>query len=339
VEGDVEKIEPPRRCKMTKPILVVEDEKVMQEALKDWLETSGFEVDTAGDGEQALEKITHEDYGVVVLDLKLPGKDGVQVLKEATAQRPHLKAIIITAYPSVETAVETMKVGAVDYLTKPFAPEDLERLIEETIGAPTVKAEAEAEVIVEQAPEIVTIAEEEVPLHLEGGKELFKKGQYAEALREFEAVKRASPADIEARIWVQKAKVALGEPGVAVAEAEEGEAKPKECLWMRMGMVSYRLCTRNYDCLGCEFDQMMQEKMAQESPEVTEAIEKLKALPGSQRMCRYVLKGDVSHRFCTRLYQCAGCEFAQTMEDALEQKQAKLAVRREALRKKEQAKA
>jgi len=321
---------------MTKPILVVEDEKVMQEALKDWLVTSGFEVATAGDGEEALEMIAHEDYGVVVLDLKLPGKDGVQVLKEATVQRPHLRAIIITAYPSVETAVETMKVGAVDYLTKPFAPEALEKLIEETIGAPAVKAEPEA--AVEEAPAIVTIAEEEVPLHLEGGKELFKKGQYAEALREFEAVKRASPADIEARIWVQKAKVALGEPGVAVAEAEEGEAKPKECLWMRMGMVSYRLCTRNYDCLGCEFDQMMQEKVAQESPEVTEAIEKLKALPGSQRMCRYVLKGDVSHRFCTRLYQCAGCEFAQTMEDALEQKQAKLAVRREALRKKEKAK-
>jgi len=56
-------------------------------------------------------------------------------------------------------------------------------------------------------------------------------------------------------------------------------------------------------------------------------------------MCRYVLKGDVAHRFCTHLYQCATCEFGQMMEDALEQKQAKLAVRREALRKKEQAKA
>ena len=106
---------------------------------------------------------------------------------------------------------------------------------------------------------------------------------------------------------------------------------------MKLGMGSYRLCTRDYDCLTCEFDQVMQEKMAGgESPELDEALERFKELPGSQRFCRYALKGDVSHRLCTRLFQCATCEFGQTMEDALQQKLAKLATRREALRKKEQ---
>jgi len=82
---------------------------------------------------------------------------------------------------------------------------------------------------------------------------------------------------------------------------------------------------------------MMQEKMgAGESPELDAALERFKELPGSQRLCRYALKGDVSYRLCTQLFQCATCEFNQFMEDALEQKVTKLAARREALRKKEQ---
>jgi len=80
-------------------VLVVEDERIMQESLRDWLMEGGFDVATAGDGEQALEIIGREEFGVVVLDLKLPGKDGVEVLKEARTKRPELKAIIITAYP------------------------------------------------------------------------------------------------------------------------------------------------------------------------------------------------------------------------------------------------
>ena len=325
---------------MAKPVLVVEDEKLMREALRDWLVNSGFEVATAEDGEQALEMISHEDFGVVVLDLKLPGKDGVQVLKEAIACRPTFKAIIITAYPSVETAVEAMKAGAVDYLTKPFAPEALERLIEEAFEVPAAKVEVEPEVTIEEAPEIVTMAAEEIPAHLENGKELFKQRQFAQAVEEFEAVKRAAPGNIEARIWVRKAKVVLAEEAVGEAAVGE-EARPKYCVWMTMRMVSYRLCTHDYDCLTCEFDQTMQEKMAQESPEVTEAMERLKALPGSQRMCRYVVRGDISRRLCTSLYQCASCEFGQMMEDDFQQKlaerQAELVARQAALRNKEQS--
>ena len=106
---------------------------------------------------------------------------------------------------------------------------------------------------------------------------------------------------------------------------------------MRMGMVSYRICTNDYNCLACEFDQMMQEKMASgEAPELDAALERFKELPGNQRLCRYAIKGDVSYRLCTRLFQCTNCEFGQMMEDALQQKVDKLAARREALRKKEE---
>ncbi len=81
----------------------------------------------------------------------------------------------------------------------------------------------------------------------------------------------------------------------------------------------------------------MQNKMANgETPELDAALEKFKQLAGNQRLCRYAIKGEVSHRICSRLFQCVTCEFGQMMEDALEQKLAKLAVRREALRKREQ---
>ena len=117
-----------------KPILVVEDEAIMRESLHDWLVDSGYQVATVENGEEALRTITEQDFGLLILDLRLPGKDGLRVLKEARASRPELKGIIITAYPSLETAVEAMKGGAVDYLAKPVDLNQLEKLVQETLG-------------------------------------------------------------------------------------------------------------------------------------------------------------------------------------------------------------
>jgi DNA-binding response OmpR family regulator len=327
-----------------KPVLIVEDENIMRESLRDWLKEEGYEVDTAESGEEALQKIGEKEFGVAVLDLKLPGKDGLEVLREATAQNPKFKGVIITAYPSVETAVEAMKIGAVNYIVKPFAPDALEKAIEEVLGPVQAEVkpmegkvkEAAAEIpVVEEA---IAITEEEIPAHLEQGQTYFKAGRYKEALREFQSILHIAPGHIETRVWVRKAKEELAKPKVEVPEGEvavEEAVKVKECLWSKMGMVSYRICTRNYDCPTCEFDQTMQEKIAAgEAPELDEALERLKGLPGPQRICRYALKGDVSYRLCTRLFQCAACEFDQLMQDALEQKLAKLSAIREVLHKK-----
>jgi len=322
----------------------------MRESLRDWLKDEGYEVETAEQGEEALQRIAEVDFGVVVLDLRLPGRDGLEVLKEARAQRPQLKGIIITAYPSVETAVEAMKIGALDYLTKPFAPDALEKLIQETLGPVQVEIKPKSAVeesvveapVVEEAEveAVIAITEEEIPVHLQQGKDHFKVERYGEAVREFQAVLDIAPGNIETRIWIRKAKEELAKPRIELPEGEaaiEEAVKPKECVWMKLGVVSYRLCVRDYDCLDCEFDQTMQEKMAAgEAPEIEEALERLKTLPGNQRLCRYALKGDVSYRLCPRLFQCTTCEFGQLMEDALQQKMQKLAARREALRKKEQ---
>ncbi len=115
------------------PVLIVDDEPIVRESIRDWLKDAGYQVATAESGEKALEMIAKQDFSVMVLDIRLPGKTGIGVLKEVKAQRPWIKSIIITAYPSAELAAEAMKLGAVDYLIKPIQPDDLERLIRETL--------------------------------------------------------------------------------------------------------------------------------------------------------------------------------------------------------------
>jgi len=339
-----------KEAREMKPVLIIEDENIMRESLRDWLKDEGYEVETAKEGEEALEKIGKKEFSVAVLDLRLPGKDGLEVLREATEKDPKIKGIVITAYPSVETAVEAMKTGAVDYIVKPFAPDALEKAIQEILGpvqaevkpeeAKQKEAAAELPVVGRgEVGEAIAITQGEIPIHLEQGQTYMKEGRFREAAREFQSILGIDPGHMEARIWVRKAKEGLAKPKVEVGEGEgEGTVGEgvKECIWAKMGVVSNRICTRNYDCLTCEFDQAMQEKIAAgEAPELDEALERFKELPGPQRVCRYAVKGDVSYRLCSRVFQCATCEFNQLMQDAMEQKMTKLAARREALRKKE----
>jgi CheY-like chemotaxis protein len=115
-------------------ILIVEDEAVVRESVRDWLIDDGYDVDVAENGDEALEKIKKEEFGVIVLDLKLPGIDGLQVFEHAKELKPETKGVIITAYPSKETQEKAKRLGLLDYLSKPFKVEDLEKLITEALG-------------------------------------------------------------------------------------------------------------------------------------------------------------------------------------------------------------
>jgi DNA-binding NtrC family response regulator len=115
-----------------KIVLIVDDETILRESLRDYLKET-YQVSTAGTGEEALQLIEKQDFDILVIDVRLPGKTGLQVLREVRKSKPYIKSVIITAYPSAESAVEAMKLGAVDYLIKPIAPDDLERLIRETL--------------------------------------------------------------------------------------------------------------------------------------------------------------------------------------------------------------
>jgi len=113
-------------------VLIVEDEAVVRESLRDWLKDI-YQVVMAETGEEALDLIEKQDFDVLIVDVRLPGKSGLQVLSEVRETKPYIKCVVITAYPSVELAVEAMKLGAVDYLIKPVAPERLERLMRDTL--------------------------------------------------------------------------------------------------------------------------------------------------------------------------------------------------------------
>ncbi len=115
-------------------ILVVEDEAVVRESVRDWLVEDGYDVECVESGEEALERMKKEAFGVVVLDLRLPGIDGLQVFEHAKELTPETKGVIITAYPSKETKEKARRLGLLDYLPKPFKVEDLEKIVAAALG-------------------------------------------------------------------------------------------------------------------------------------------------------------------------------------------------------------
>jgi len=107
-------------------ILVVDDEEGMLEVCADTLRRlPDTEIHLESNSNRAAEIVSSERFNLLITDIRMPGLSGVELLKTARQHDPHLSVLMLTAFPSVETAVETMKLGAVDYITKPFIPDDL----------------------------------------------------------------------------------------------------------------------------------------------------------------------------------------------------------------------
>lgn len=106
-------------------VLVVDDEKNIRLVLDQCLSEQGYQVETAVNGEHAIEKFASQPFDLVLLDMKMPGIDGIEVLRRIKRTAADIPVIMITGYGSIETAVETMKLGAVDYLRKPFTPDEI----------------------------------------------------------------------------------------------------------------------------------------------------------------------------------------------------------------------
>lgn len=122
-------------------ILVVEDDDLMQGMIKDTLSREGYEITIADDGEKGLEKFKNNDVDLILVDLKLPKMDGITLLKKIKDVSPEKVVIIMTAYGTIETAVEAMKLGAYDYITKPFLSEELILLIQRGLELSSLKKE------------------------------------------------------------------------------------------------------------------------------------------------------------------------------------------------------
>jgi DNA-binding NtrC family response regulator len=110
-------------------ILIVDDEESVRDSLYNWFIEDGYKVDIAEDAKKALAKLESEEYDIILADIKMPGMDGMEMLKRIKALRKDSIVIIMTAFATVDTAVQALKDGAFDYVTKPFDPDDLSHLI------------------------------------------------------------------------------------------------------------------------------------------------------------------------------------------------------------------
>ncbi|MBI5482298.1 MAG: response regulator [Deltaproteobacteria bacterium] len=116
-------------------VLVVDDEQEFAAALAKRLGLRGFDVEVAHDGEQALARIRATAFDAVVLDIRMPGPDGVATLRQVRLERPGLSVILLTGHVLVSQAIEGMRLGAFDYLTKPVDTDRLTEVLRTACGS------------------------------------------------------------------------------------------------------------------------------------------------------------------------------------------------------------
>src|SRR5919197_473990 len=114
-------------------ILIVDDEADIALILKLQLEDAGYQTDRARDGVEALECLARQKYALMLLDIKMPRMDGLQVLERAQSDYQDVAVVMMTAHGSDDIAVEAMKKGAVDYIAKPFSTDDLLKRVERAL--------------------------------------------------------------------------------------------------------------------------------------------------------------------------------------------------------------
>jgi len=114
-------------------ILVVDDEEIIRNLLYDVLSNTGYKVKTAKDGQEAISQIEKEPFEIVITDFKMPGMNGIELLQHILKINPDICVLIITAYSAVESAVSAMKLGAYDYICKPFELEEMKVVIEKAV--------------------------------------------------------------------------------------------------------------------------------------------------------------------------------------------------------------
>lgn len=177
-------------------LLVVDDEQDLLELLVRRLKRKGFDVDSAGTAEDALELVKTNEYDIGVYDIRLPGMDGIELLKETKKIEPDIEVLILTGHGTIDTAIEAMKVGAFDYITKPYNLSELELTIGKAAENKALKEKNDSmKKIIAQHNEFHIIgdsvnfkevlemtrriADSDVPVLIEGesgtGKELFAK--------------------------------------------------------------------------------------------------------------------------------------------------------------------
>jgi len=129
---------------MSNTILVIEDDPLVRESLFEILGLEGYNVQVAGDGKEGLDKLSSRRFDLALVDLRLPDASGIDVLKKAKERFPDLDIIMMTGFGTVETAVETMKMGARDYVTKPINDDEIRIMIRRILDTKKLREENES---------------------------------------------------------------------------------------------------------------------------------------------------------------------------------------------------
>ena len=122
-------------------LLIVDDDIVVRDSLGKWFESEGFDVTIAAGAPPALEILSHDRFDLALVDIKMPGVDGIELQAKLRQIDPDMPVVIMTGYASVETAVRALKNGAYDYITKPFDPDELVHLVTNAISHRTATKE------------------------------------------------------------------------------------------------------------------------------------------------------------------------------------------------------
>jgi CheY-like chemotaxis protein/glycine cleavage system H lipoate-binding protein len=199
-------------------ILAVDDEKIILDSLRKMLVLGGYSIDTVESGSEALGLIRKRDYDFVFTDLKMPGMDGVEVTKNVKHLRPDIDVIVVTGYGTIETAVETVQYGAMDYVEKPFTEDELLAFVKTAL----IKRQARQEKQTRHKVRLVKpgIGESKSRFELNVPAGAFISPQHAWARIELNGAVRVGLDDLIRKIFRQVDGVRLPETGKKVAKGE-----------------------------------------------------------------------------------------------------------------------
>jgi len=146
-------------------VLVVDDEFSVRDSLENWFKKDGYRTGSAKDAQDALNRLQEAHWDVVLLDIKMPGMDGLELQRRIREIDPDLAVVMITAYASVDTAVQALKQGAFDYITKPIDPDELSHLVRKALEQRRLKTEnVQLRQKIEQLSGIQQIVGESAPM-------------------------------------------------------------------------------------------------------------------------------------------------------------------------------
>lgn len=188
-------------------VLVVDDEKNIRITVAQSLEKIDLETNSAVSGEEALKKLKENGYNLILLDLKLPGMDGMEVLRQIRGFNSTTKILIITAYGTIENAVEAMKLGAVDFIQKPFTPDEIRGLVSKALLRKEgflQKVKFDSEVVMEKIVDRVLEGKSAKDVITRPAKDEKKPTDYESCIQQAKAAVESKNFDL-AESWVKRA--------------------------------------------------------------------------------------------------------------------------------------